>query len=212
MKIKTLLVVILAQCLASVGFAQKIPDAEMAKAAAIENSVQRLAAYDAIAAKHKLTKDTNASAVSAGNWMIREDVSPIDDSRTVIGILDADSPSKIGYRSVTPALVIRYAEKKLSAYIRYDAFIGTDAAEVTIRYGKDEPMTLDWNVSTDHKAIFAPNEGAYFLSRIKEVPSIVVRVTPYGENPVTNSFTMAGVEAVMAKINEAKQASSGAAK
>jgi type VI secretion system protein VasI len=212
MRIKLFAMVFLAYVFAAIGLAQKIPDAEMAHAAAIENSVERLAAYDALATKHKLTKESTSVSASAGNWQLREDVSPIDDTRSVSGYLEADAPQKIGYRTITPTLIVRYKEKKLSAFINYGAFMGSDTVEVTIRYGKEEPMTQEWDDSTDHKAIFAPGDGAYLVRKIKEVPSFVVRVTPYGESPVTASFSTAGIEALMAKINEAVRVNGGAVK
>lgn len=63
---------------------------EIATAAAIENSVLRLAAYDEIAKRYKLAPRSEVKKEKKGNWRITTDVSPIDDSRSVFCFLDAD--------------------------------------------------------------------------------------------------------------------------
>jgi len=105
---------------------------ELAAAAAVSNSVERLAAYDAIAEKYQLAPGTKATGKTSGKWRIRVDTSPLDDSQTVVGSLSADNEIKVGYRTDTPTLIVRYKEGELEAYISYDAFLGSDGTEVTL--------------------------------------------------------------------------------
>jgi type VI secretion system protein VasI len=178
-------------------------ETEIAKAAAIENSVQRLAAYDAIAEKYDLAPGTKVEKETEGRWSISTDVSPIDDSKTVICRLDADASVRVGYDTIKPTMIVRYKEGELEAYIVYDTFLGTDSIPVTLRFGKGNAENATWSISTDHKATFIRGDIAQFINKMERVDSLVVRLTPYGESPVTISFSPKGVDKVKDAIRKA---------
>lgn len=179
---------------------------DVAKAAAIDNSIQRLAAYDAIAEKYKLTPTSNTSAKSSGHWRIETETSAIDDSKTVYCILDATESVKIGYTTVTPTLVIRYKEGELEAYIRYHGiFLGSDDVDATIRFGKEDAQRVNWNVSTNSHAAFIQGNIGNFVNKLAETDSFIVRIEPYSESPSTSLFNPTGMSEVKAAlVNAAK--------
>ena len=176
---------------------------EIAKASAIENSVQRLAAYDAIAEKHDLAPGSKVEKETEGKWGISTDVSPIDDSKTVICRLEADESVRVGYDTIKPTMILRYKERELEAYIVYDTFLGSDSIPVTLRFGKGNAESATWSISTDHKATFIRGDIAQFINRLERVDSFIVRLTPYGESPVTVSFSPKGVDKVKDAIRKA---------
>ena len=176
---------------------------DIAKASAIENSVQRLAAYDAIAEMHDLAPGSKVEKETEGRWGISTDVSPIDDSKTVICRLDADDSVRVGYDTIKPTMLVRYKEGELEAYIVYDTFLGSDSIPVTVRFGKGSAESMTWSISTDHKAAFISGDIAQFINRLELVDSLVVRLTPYGESPVTVSFSPKGVDKVKDAIRKA---------
>lgn len=181
---------------------------EIAAAAAIPNSVDRLAAFDQIAARHKLAPESNKQVTTPtpGKWRVSTDISPVDDSQTVFGVLECDEPTRIGYnRTVVPALAIRFKEGKLEAYIIYGVFLGSDLIEATIRFGKDAPQTQRFSISSDHKAAFVRGDVSAFLQKLSASETLLVRLTPYGENPITVSFSTEGVQKVLDAVAEARK-------
>lgn len=176
---------------------------EIAMAAAIENSVRRLAAYDEIAVKHGLAPRSEVLEESEGKWRITTDVSPIDDSKSIFCFLEADSSVQVGYDTIKPTLVIRYKEGELDGYITYDVFLGSDTISATLRFGKEGAEQATWGISTDHKAAFIRGDIGYFINRLERVNSFIVRLTPYGESSVTVSFSPQGIGAVKQAIRSA---------
>jgi hypothetical protein len=146
-----------------------------------------------------------ASAIESsaiGNWQINIERSLLDGSKTVKGSRDADSLVKIGHKTERPVLVILHKDGELKAHIAFQSFLGTDSTDVTTRFGKNAPTTESWGISTDNKTLLVPGEGAAFVDKLKSYETLVVRVTPPSEGPVTLSFTTAGLKAVLDAIKE----------
>ena len=176
---------------------------EIATAAGIENSIQRLEAYDAIAKKFELVPHSKVKKEKEGNWRITTDVSPIDDSKSVFCFLDADASVRVGYDTITPTLIIRYKEGELDGYINYDTFLGSDTISATLRFGTESAEQATWGISTDHKAVFIRGDIGHFVNRLGRVDSLIVRITPYSESPVTISFSPQGIHKIKEAIREA---------
>ena len=139
-----------------------------------------------------------------GNWRISTDVSPLDDSKSVFCFLDADESVQVGYDTIKPTLIIRYKEGELDGYISYDTYLGTDTISVTFRFGKESAEQATWGISTDREAAFIRGDIGHFVNRLERVDSLIVRLTPYGESPVTISFSPQGVDEIKKAIREAR--------
>jgi len=179
-------------------------EADIAKAAVIENSVQRLAAYDAIAQKYKLTPQTE-TAKSTSQWKISFNTSPVDDSKSAFAYVKADQEVGSGYRAYTPTFYIRYKEGQLDAFINTDDFLGMDSMPVTTRIDKQPAATENWSISTDHKAIFRTGNVFNFVNTLDGADTYLVRLTPHSESPITFSFTITGIDEVKAAIRKAME-------
>jgi type VI secretion system protein VasI len=194
---------LLAFFIAPVLFADGDLKRDIAKIAAMQNSVERLAAYDAFAAKLGLTPGSQERQEIQANWQITVDTSPVYDSQTVSAVLDADSPIGEGFRRQTPSLILRYKEGKTSAFVVFGLFLGSDQIDATVRFGKDAAESQSWYISTDGKAAFSPGDTASFMKRLSTVDSFLIRVTPFNESPVTVLFSPKGVEKVIDAIQKA---------
>ena len=177
---------------------------EIATAAGIENSVQRLEAYDAVAKKHGLAPHSKVKKEEKGNWRITTDTSPIDDSKSVFCFLDADASVQVGYDTIKPTLIIRYKEGELDGYITYDTFLGSNTISVTLRFGRDSAEQATWGISTNHKSAFIRGDIEHFVDRLERADSLIVRLTPYSESPVTVSFSPHGIGKVKEAIRNAR--------
>jgi type VI secretion system protein VasI len=166
---------------------------EIAACAAIENSVERLAAYDLLAQRIGVAKTTKIAINGAAKWAMKTETSPLDDKAILILSLVSEEPVKAGYKTGHPVSFIRYKEGRLECFINYGFFLGTTTTLVTTRLDKNEPKTHDWDVSSDHKAIFYPSGVNWFVKSMANSTSLIVRLTPYGESPVTTSFDLTGL-------------------
>jgi type VI secretion system protein VasI len=184
------------------GFCDEIKK-EIATCAAIQNSVERLAAYDSLAERigvaHPVIETNNA----VGKWIIKTEISPIDDKQCIYLSLDSEETVSAGYKKGRPCLYIRYKEGQLECYIHYGFFIGSDSTSVTMRMDKKEPRTHNWNISSNHESIFYPSGVKWFVDNLMESKSLVIRLTPYGESPVTASFDLTGIAESIKPIIEA---------
>jgi type VI secretion system protein VasI len=187
----------------SASIASATLEQDIARAAAIENSVERLAAYDAVAAKHKLTTQQQVKAHKESNWQIKIETSPIDDSKSVFATVEANETVGRRHRQTRPALMIRYMEGELESFIAVEQFIGSGAIEVTTRFGSQPASTTNWATSSNREAIFYQGSVVDFVKMLELHQTLTVRLTPFGESPITFSFDAHGIEPVKKAINEA---------
>jgi len=176
---------------------------EIAKIAAIQNSVERLAAYDDLAAKLGVAPSSRVKKEEPGRWSIDVTTSPVDDSQTVAGALLADTSIDSGFGQKQPTLILRYKEGRITAYVDFDIFLGSDSIDATVRYGKGSAEMETWSISTDSKAAFYMGDAMGFMKRLSKVDTFLIRVTPYNESPVTVTFSPGGVERVIEAIQKA---------
>ncbi|MFV3127885.1 type VI secretion system-associated protein TagO [Niveispirillum sp. KHB5.9] len=174
----------------------------VAKCAGVADSVLRAQCYDELA--RSIGVDTpKTSASSNGKWNLREKSSPIDDSKTVVGMLEADETVSVGsYQRTKPTFVVRCSENVTSVYFVYDVFLGSDETETTTRVDSDKAVTEIWSISTDHKAVgmWEGTSSIPFLKRLAGKNRLIVRLTPYSESPVTVSFSLDGLANVATSV------------
>ncbi len=137
-----------------------------------------------------------ASAVSSAEkarWQLQTDISPIDDSKTYFLSKDAEEAIGTGFMRSTPTLFIRYKERKLDVYITFGTYLGSDTVPVTLRLGQSPAKQENWGLSTDGRAIFCPSDDRAFVQELLKNDRLVIRLTPFGESPVTSTFDLTGL-------------------
>lgn len=142
-------------------------------------------------------------ALKENEWYLRTEVSPIDDSKSFFLSRDATERVGSGFMSYTPSLMIRYKEGQLEVFVSLDDYLGSDSIPVTVRIGTSPAKQEEWGISTDGKAIFCPSDNKAFLEKLLRSDRLVIRLTPYGESPVTATFDLVGLsEAIQPIMNE----------
>jgi type VI secretion system protein VasI len=126
-------------------------------------------------------------------WQLTTATSPIDDSKTFILSRAADTPVGSGFMRSTPTLIIRHKERVLEVYINFGMYLGSDSTIVTTRMGSSPAKSAEWGLSTDGKAIFCPTPSHRFVKSLLANDRLVVRLTPFGESPVTSTFELRGL-------------------
>ena len=167
----------------------------------VEDS-KRLACYDM-----KYRPVTNSAQSSS--WEVRESVSKIDDSKTVV--LSTSSKESVPKRfggSDTADLYIRCSEGATSLYIVLaDKFLADseDYGQVTYRVDNQKAKTYSFSASTDNKAL-GQWSGQYAIPVVKhlmDAQQVIVRITPYNESPVTVTFPISGLRQAIQRLQAA---------
>lgn len=182
--------------------------AGIARCAVIEGLLERAECYDAVARTHGLDGPQAISPTSngdTGDWLVREDVNPIDDSRRVVLVLEAESGKARFGQPVR--LVARCQSDKTEVYINWHDYLGDDSSSVyeewkyvTERVGERTSIRRKWTVSTDNSATFAPNSPIALLKQIATVERFVAQVTPHNESPVTAIFRVTGLRQALVPL------------
>lgn len=189
--------------IANDGFEKKI---ELCKSMA--DSTQRLSCYDNLF-ERKI--ESKSDEKITGKWVIKEEISPIDDSKTVTIILEADTPIQTRYNKSTPYLVIRCQENETEMYIGFNTFLGSNAIYPTTRIDSEKAVSdVKWDISNSNKAMFynGSNNKQYvkvtdFLKKLQTKNKFFVQVIPYSENAVNTTFTIKGLDEAIKPLRSA---------
>ena len=181
--------------------AQASIEKEIAKCAVKPGDLDRLSCYDDFAKQQGLAgPQTQPTKISGkGNWQVSVKTNPVDDSKTVVLALRADSgKSKLG-KPVT--LITRCKSNTTVFYISWNDYLGRNT-EVLTRVGSQDAVTKNWSLSTDSQATFHPRGTISFIKNMMDADNLVAQITPYSESPVTAIFDTSGLENAIKPLRE----------
>lgn len=174
---------------------------DIARCAVMEGDLERLSCYDSIAESEGLAgPQSEPSTVSGkGQWEVSIKTNPIDDSKTVVLALRADSGKSKWGKPVS--MIVRCKSNKTELYISWNDYLG-NTARVLTRIGSKEAVRKEWHLSTNSQATFYPRETISFIREMMKADKLVAQVTPYNENPVTAVFDTAGLRKAIEPLRE----------
>lgn len=138
-----------------------------------------------------------------GSWKTATQKSKLDDSQNVYIALQADEPIQTPYKGmIYPKMIVRCAENKTSMIISFDTFLSNDDIKVMYRIDKEKARTVWWNVTTDFDSLYVPNPIP-LLRKLKDEDQIYIKVTPYGQNPISANFYVHGLFNAIKSVQDA---------
>lgn len=176
-------------------------DKLVAECAQVEGDLARLTCYDNLA-KSKGLEGPQANPVNVsgvGKWDVSSTSNPIDDSKTVVLMLAADSGKTKWGKSIY--MTIRCQSNETDLYIAWGDYLGSSASVLT-RIGSSAAVTKKWLLSTDKQAAFHPSGAISFIKSMMESNKFVAQVTPYNESPSTAVFNTAGLKNAIKPLRE----------
>ena len=186
-------------------YAQELVPA-LAVCAKDKSPTSRLACFDSLAAKHASPSTT--TAMPAGSkWIVSTQTSKIDDSKTVILRLPAES-SISGWpgKTHTPSLLIRCKERQTEVYFNTGMTpmveYGIDESTITLRIDKAPAFKLRAGKSTDGEALFLP-AAVTQLKKLMGGSTLLFEFVPFNSSPQMTTFQIAGLGEAIKPVREA---------
>jgi type VI secretion system protein VasI len=181
--------------LATVVLAQDKPD--IAKCAAEQDSVKRLECFDALAKRLEVA-DAKLTTQVFSKWRVNTRISPLDDSKTVVLSIRAESaisgwPGKV----YTPILILRCQQRKTEAYVTTgmspNVELGLhDQATVTLRFDKEKAFMTVTGKATDGQALFF-RDGMTLILQMMKYETMLFQFVPYNSSAVLTTFDLRGI-------------------
>lgn len=200
---KKLLVLLLPIIFTDFAFAESLSISTIGSCKSINDNEQRLACYDAAFEVNTSVVETN----SKSKWVITEEVSPIDDSKTVMLSLKSESPIKSDFSQVIPTLNIQCKERETDFYINFNIFLSTHDIKPITRIDSDKAVNgVEWYISTDYKALFYPGSQKKineFIKTLKDKKKFFIQVTPFSKGSVNTTFDLTGLDEAIKPVREA---------
>lgn len=200
---KKLLVLLLPIIFTDIAFAKSLSISTIGSCKSINDNEQRLACYDAAFEVNTSVVETN----SKSKWVITEEVSPIDDSKTVMLSLKSDSPIKSDFSQVIPTLNIQCKERETDFYINFNIFLSTHDIKPITRIDSDKAVNgVEWYISTDYKALFYPGSQKKineFIKTLIDKKKFFIQVTPFSKGSVNTTFDLTGLDEAIKPVREA---------
>ena len=178
----------------------------IARCASLESNSARLQCYDELAESLGLNRPHSTSQ-RRGQWSVRTEISPIDDSLSVfLGVSSHETiPGRYGREEVRPTLTIRCVENTTALIINWRVFISVGGTRIRYRIDDTRTQSSTWRTSTNHESVGLWN-GASSISVIRQMfnrNNFLAEITPYGENPIMVNFDIGGLEEAITPLREA---------
>jgi hypothetical protein len=185
---------------------KEIDAKKMLTCAAKSNSLERLACFDDLAKTAGPIQEQQSDTV--GRWTIETNVSKFDDTKSVLLSLTANEKINgwLG-KSHLPQLNIRCRERKAEAYIDFGMSPATepelyDGATLQFRIDKQPLFKAIATKSADGNTLFLKDPTS-FIKRLLKAEHLLVRFIPYTSSAQETTFSIAGLEKVIAPLTEA---------
>lgn len=175
----------------------------LATCAAEANGVKRLACFDELA-KRSGAVGAPVPVKAKGAWRMQESINKIDDSKTVMAQLAADT-AITGWpgKTYVPKLIVRCQKNRTEVYIDNGMSptveYGTDYSTITVRFGKDKAKKLSTEKSTDGAGLFLPNPVS-FLKEAEKHSTLLYEFVPFNSNSAMTTFNLTGIDEVIKAV------------
>lgn len=171
----------------------------------IENSLERLACYDAEAG---FEPEVTEQAVSSGDWRVRTETSKIDDSTNVWLTLASEEQTNCPYKDGSHSIHIACRENSTNIWIYFgECFMSSiqGKGQVTYRLDSEKAATKNFQESNNNMALGLWNgrQAIPFIEKMIGHERLIVRATPFSDSTVTGEYNISGLEEAIKPLQQA---------
>jgi type VI secretion system protein VasI len=148
---------------------------------------------------------TSPSPTSVGQWIVSEESSDMDDSKSVTLSLAAENEVRGWLATERPHLVIRCEENKTEVYVRTGMAAQPEygrysEARVEIRMDSGSVRKQWWSEATNNEALFAPQPVA-LAKQLAAARQFRFRFSAFNAGLRTATFDLTGLSEVLPKVS-----------
>ena len=186
---------------------------QMRACSRIQDSIKRIACFDALVADSAPTLQPTPSATErpsgSGQWNVTTKVSKIDDSTNVYLLLESIEPIRGRFGENAPmTLSVVCRENKTALYFRFAGqFMSSleGGGVITYRVDKRPAQTKAFLESNNHEALglWGVSEAIPFIKGLFGAERLFVRAIPYNESAVSGEFVVGGLENAIKPLRQA---------
>lgn len=173
--------------------------AEIIRISEIQDSFAQSSALKFLVSSFSNRTTPNVSS----EWSVEVATSPIDDSKTVVMALDAESPISAWPNEVaTPVLILRFKEGELDSYFSLGVTPNVESGDtrtLTLRFDSSPAKNYEGSISTNNKALFL-RDTRVLLREISSADKLTLRFTPFNSSPVTTTFNLKGFDGAASEL------------
>jgi hypothetical protein len=173
--------------------------------------IGRIISTPSKASNIRTSGDSSSQSVPQDKWVVKEETSPMDSSKTVILTLNAENtiPSVTGDRK--PSLIIRCKEGKTDTYVSTGVAASveedidggpSDDHHIRLRFDENPPITDRWVEATNHGGLFA-TDGISAAKQIAGAQKLTFEFTPFDANPATIQFDLKSLSSHLQMVADA---------
>lgn len=151
-------------------------------------ALERLACYDnlyrRIAEQQSMPNNDKWTTTTTPSLML--------DKNNVLLELDAAYPIKSRTQTVTPRLALACKDAVTTVSIHWGIYLGKNRTRLLIRMENEPEETSNWNIEEKYTVRYK-GDAQDLIGKLKESPTLIVKVTPYNADPVIAQFTLNGL-------------------
>lgn len=145
----------------------------------------------------------------SGDWVVRQDTSKLDDTKTVVLMVESDQPIRKRFGGTeSGTLLIRCQENTTSLFFTWAGNFMSDLqgrGRVDYRIDDTPASRINTDVSTDNTALGLWSGGTAipFIKRLIGANTLYVRATPFSDSPVEMTFNISGLDQAIIPLKDA---------
>lgn len=170
--------------------------------------LDRLACYDA--ASGRTPKVEAIATPSAGKWQVSKETSALTDDTNVTVALESTESVNCGWnKGGKITLYLRCQEKATSLILSTQCHMTSseynDYGDVSYRIDSEKARTANMTESTNNRSLglWTGGKSIPVIKQMFEKSKMVVRATPFNENPFTVTFDIAGLKDAVKPLQDA---------
>lgn len=146
--------------------------------------------------------------ITPKTWQLATEVSPFDDTTNVFLSLESDAPIPGRFGGKGPAVLrLQCQEDTTMAFIYFNGNRMSDdqSPEVDYRLDKKEAQQIIMQASIDRRSlgVWSGKDAIPLIKSMIGHDTLLVRATPFAQNPVVTSFTITGLADALTPLREA---------
>lgn len=166
----------------------------------LKNDLERLACYDNVSGFAPSTSVTP----SESKWVVSTETSKMTDDKNITLVVRSNEAVDCGWNRNSPIdLLVRCSEKTTAIIFGTGCHMTSsdynNYGDIEYRIDQEKARTVNAVESTNNKSLGLWNgkKSIPFIKQMMGKKQMVVRMTPYGQNPFTATFDIAGLDGLI---------------